>query len=174
MLVSGSLGLFLPYFRLFSAPQAPHRSSILSSGRLNRKRRYDEMIPQPLFIASLPTDGPISSPSAPLTSQTSPPVARHNGSLPVLESGITAHIGRQSHTRLLYRQACLWSVVRRQHGIMALLYHLETKQPISEADSIRTLACRGLVGLARSEEVRSMLAKMPLFTKALLQRKTRS
>lgn len=77
--------------------------------------------------------------------------------------------GRQKSTQLLYRQAKLWNIVRRQHGIMVLLYHLETKQPISEADSVRTLACRGLVGLARSEEVRSMLAKLPLFTKALLQ-----
>ncbi|OON18521.1 LisH [Opisthorchis viverrini] len=85
------------------------------------------------------------------------------------ESGMPSPMGRHKSTQLLYRQAHLWNIVRRQHGIMALLFHLETKQPISDADSVRTLACRGLVGLARSEEVRSMLAKMPLFTKALLQ-----
>ncbi|BHF59213.1 hypothetical protein SprV_0100216900 [Sparganum proliferum] len=70
---------------------------------------------------------------------------------------------------LLYHQMRLWSVVRRQHGLMLLLQQLDVKQPISEADSVRTLACRGLVGLARSEEVRSMLAKLPLFTKGSLQ-----
>ncbi|VEL18594.1 unnamed protein product, partial [Protopolystoma xenopodis] len=65
--------------------------------------------------------------------------------------------------------ANLWNIVRRQHGIMALLHQLEVRQPISEADSVRTLACRGLVGLARSDEVRGMLSKLPLFTKAQLQ-----
>uniref|UniRef100_A0A0V0J861 Protein VPRBP n=1 Tax=Schistocephalus solidus TaxID=70667 RepID=A0A0V0J861_SCHSO len=70
---------------------------------------------------------------------------------------------------LLHHQMRLWSVVRRQHGLMLLLQQLDVKQPISEADSVRTLACRGLVGLARSEEVRSMLAKLPLFTKGSLQ-----
>uniref|UniRef100_A0A183B775 LisH domain-containing protein n=1 Tax=Echinostoma caproni TaxID=27848 RepID=A0A183B775_9TREM len=169
-------GLTSPASMRLSTPpfKAPHRSSVLSSGRTNRKRRYDEMVTQPLFVHSLPLDGPISQPITP-PPQASPPVSRRPGSPTISnnysENGIPAAFGRQPHTRLLYRQACLWSIVRRQHGIMALLYHLETKQPISEADSIRTLACRGLVGLARSEEVRSMLAKMPLFTKALLQRK---
>lgn len=70
---------------------------------------------------------------------------------------------------LLQHQAQLWRAVRRQHGLMLLLHELDVTEPISEADSIRTLACRGLVGLARSEEVRSMLAKLPLFTKSQLQ-----
>lgn len=72
---------------------------------------------------------------------------------------------------LLQQQMRLWSAVRRQHGLMLLLHKLDVTQPVVEADSIRTLACRGLVGLARSEEVRSMLAKMPVFTKSQLQRK---
>uniref|UniRef100_A0A5K3FKM0 LisH domain-containing protein n=2 Tax=Mesocestoides corti TaxID=53468 RepID=A0A5K3FKM0_MESCO len=75
----------------------------------------------------------------------------------------------QAPPSLLVRQMRLWAAVRRQHGLMLLIHHLEVTQPISEADSIRTLACRGLVGLARSEEVRSMLAKLPLFTKSQLQ-----
>ncbi|KAM3179601.1 hypothetical protein ACTXT7_000336 [Hymenolepis weldensis] len=70
---------------------------------------------------------------------------------------------------LLQQQMRLWSAVRRQHGLMLLLHKLDVTQPVVEADSIRTLACRGLVGLARSEEVRSMLAKMPIFTKSQLQ-----
>ncbi|KAM7541355.1 hypothetical protein Aperf_G00000020218 [Anoplocephala perfoliata] len=70
---------------------------------------------------------------------------------------------------LLHHQMRLWCAVRRQHGLMLLLHKLDVTQPVVEADSIRTLACRGLVGLARSEEVRSMLAKMPIFTKSQLQ-----
>ncbi|VDN14890.1 unnamed protein product [Dibothriocephalus latus] len=45
---------------------------------------------------------------------------------------------------LLHHQMRLWSVARRQHGLMLLLQQLDVKQPISEADSVRTLACRGL------------------------------
>lgn len=74
-----------------------------------------------------------------------------------------------NYPELLQQQMRLWDAVRRQHGLMLLLHKVDVTQPILEADSIRTLACRGLVGLARSEEVRSMLAKMPLFTKSQLQ-----
>lgn len=78
--------------------------------------------------------------------------------------------GRQhQQPQLLASQERLWAAVRRQHGLMFLLHQLGVTQPILEADSVRTLACRGLVGLARSEEVRTMLAKLPLFTKSQLQ-----
>ncbi|KAA3676334.1 uncharacterized protein DEA37_0009134 [Paragonimus westermani] len=161
----------------FSPPsfKTPHRIPVNSVSRPSRKRRLDESSTQPLFLPSLPPEPGSSnsllvssaslSPSA--TSRCSSPGTLSN---PFSESCMPSPLGRQKQTRLLYRQSQLWNIVRRQHGIMALLFHLETKQPISDADSVRTLACRGLVGLARSEEVRSMLAKMPLFTKALLQR----
>ncbi|VDQ17477.1 unnamed protein product [Trichobilharzia regenti] len=132
-------------------------------GSVNRKRRHDDTLtPSSPPTMSSNLCSRISRPSTP-PSQTGTYLA------PFSESYIPSPFGRQKTTQLLYRQAKLWNIVRRQHGIMVLLYHLETKQPISEADSVRTLACRGLVGLARSEEVRSMLAKLPLFTKALLQ-----
>ncbi|KAF7253096.1 hypothetical protein EG68_07325 [Paragonimus skrjabini miyazakii] len=160
----------------FSPPsfKTPHRIPVNSASRPSRKRRLDESSTQPLFLPSLPSEPGSSNTalvaSAPLspsaTSRCSSPGALSN---PFSESCMPSPLGRQKQTRLLYRQSQLWNIVRRQHGIMALLFHLETKQPISDADSVRTLACRGLVGLARSEEVRSMLAKMPLFTKALLQ-----
>lgn len=45
------------------------------------------------------------------------------------------------------------------------------KTPITHADSIRELACRALAGLARSETVRQIISKLPLFTNGLLQGK---
>ncbi|KAG5451598.1 DDB1- and CUL4-associated factor 1 [Clonorchis sinensis] len=147
--------------------KTPNRLTTNTVGRSARKRRLDEGITQPLFV---PTDTVSPTPSSPL-SQPRPqsPGGSSHSTNTFSESGMPSPMGRHKSTQLLYRQAHLWNIVRRQHGIMALLFHLETKQPISDADSVRTLACRGLVGLARSEEVRSMLAKMPLFTKALLQ-----
>jgi len=43
------------------------------------------------------------------------------------------------------------------------------KIPITDADSIRALACRALAGLARSETVRQIISKLPLFSNGLLQ-----
>ncbi|TNN08815.1 DDB1- and CUL4-associated factor 1 [Schistosoma japonicum] len=143
--------------------KAPQRTNTVR-GSVSRKRRHDETVTttSPLSVSSNLCCR-INQPSPIPSSQIGTYLA------PFSESYMPSPFGRQKSTQLLYRQAKLWNIVRRQHGIMVLLYHLETKQPISEADSVRTLACRGLVGLARSEEVRSMLAKLPLFTKALLQ-----
>ncbi|CAH8518191.1 hypothetical protein MS3_00006654 [Schistosoma haematobium] len=148
-----------PSSNSFKAPQRTNGSR----GSVNRKRRYDETV-------ALSSPSSISSNLCSRLNQPSTPSQQTGTHLVQFsESYMPSPFGRQKSTQLLYRQAKLWNIVRRQHGIMVLLYHLETKQPISEADSVRTLACRGLVGLARSEEVRSMLAKLPLFTKALLQ-----
>lgn len=43
--------------------------------------------------------------------------------------------------------------------------------PITDADSIRGLACQALAGLARSETVRQIISKLPLFTTGQLQSK---
>lgn len=45
---------------------------------------------------------------------------------------------------------------------------METKVPITDADCIRGLACRAMAGLARSETVRQIISKLPLFTNGLL------
>lgn len=44
------------------------------------------------------------------------------------------------------------------------------KTPITDADSIRALACRALAGLAKSERgVRQIISQLPLFTDGQLQ-----
>ncbi|KAB7500608.1 Protein VPRBP [Armadillidium nasatum] len=52
-----------------------------------------------------------------------------------------------------------WDCVRNSNGIMYLLNLLHKKVPITDADCIRGLACRALVGLARSDTV---LMKEPI------------
>ncbi|XP_074598714.1 lisH and WD40 domain-containing protein mahjong isoform X2 [Brevipalpus obovatus] len=63
----------------------------------------------------------------------------------------------------------MWNCVRDNNGIIVLLNQLTVKTPISEADSIRALACKALCGLARSETVRQIISKLPLFTSGQLQ-----
>ena len=43
----------------------------------------------------------------------------------------------------------IWNTVRENNGIMVLLDLLNVKAPITDADSLRAMACRALVGLAR-------------------------
>jgi HIV-1 Vpr-binding protein len=52
-----------------------------------------------------------------------------------------------------------------------LLQLMMVKTPITDADSIRALSCRALAGLARSETVRQIISKLPLFTNGQLQSK---
>lgn len=52
---------------------------------------------------------------------------------------------------------------------MVLLQLMQVKTPITDADSIRTLACRALAGLARSDTVKQIVGKLPLFTNGQLQ-----
>ena len=81
----------------------------------------------------------------------------------------------------------VWECVRFNNGIMALLQliqvafyliglflfhfpHLlfQTKTPISDADSIRLLACKALVGLARSATATQIMSKLPIFNNGTL------
>lgn len=62
-----------------------------------------------------------------------------------------------------------WESVRNNNGIIVLLQLMETKTPITDADCIRGMACRALAGLARSETVRQIISKLPLFTNGQLQ-----
>ncbi|VDM95391.1 unnamed protein product [Thelazia callipaeda] len=57
----------------------------------------------------------------------------------------------------------IWSIVRKNSGIMILKKLLYTEIPITEADSLRALACQAFNGLARFESVRQILEVMPLF-----------
>ena len=63
----------------------------------------------------------------------------------------------------------VWEGVRSNNGIMILLQLMMVKTPITDADSIRALACRALAGLARSEKVRQIISKLPMFIDGQIQ-----
>ena len=67
----------------------------------------------------------------------------------------------------------LWDCVRSNNGIMTLLDLLQIKTPITDADSIRALACKALVGLARSEQAKQIMSKLPIFFNGQLQQLVR-
>ena len=68
-------------------------------------------------------------------------------------------------------QQRIWNCVRANNGIRVLLSLLLVKTPMSCADSIRALACRALCGLARSDEMRQIMSKLPMVHGGQLQRK---
>lgn len=70
------------------------------------------------------------------------------------------------HNRVL---AHMWQVVQNNNGIKVLLSLLSVKMPITDADLIRTLACKALVGLSRSSAVRQIISKLPLFSSGQIQ-----
>uniref|UniRef100_A0A8C8INK7 DDB1- and CUL4-associated factor 1 n=1 Tax=Oncorhynchus tshawytscha TaxID=74940 RepID=A0A8C8INK7_ONCTS len=63
----------------------------------------------------------------------------------------------------------MWNVVQSNNGIKVLLSLLTVKMPITDADQIRTLACKALVGLSRSSSVRQIISKLPLFSSGHIQ-----
>ncbi|XP_034255066.1 DDB1- and CUL4-associated factor 1 isoform X2 [Thrips palmi] len=63
----------------------------------------------------------------------------------------------------------MWDSVRSNNGIMVFITLMTVKTPITDADSIRALACRALAGLARSETVKQIIGKLPLFISGQLQ-----
>ncbi|XP_065215830.1 protein mahjong isoform X2 [Planococcus citri] len=63
----------------------------------------------------------------------------------------------------------VWDCIRTSNGIMVLMTLMTIKTPITDADAIRALACQALAGLARSETVRQIISKLPLFTTGQLQ-----
>ncbi|KAG8191779.1 hypothetical protein JTE90_026814 [Oedothorax gibbosus] len=62
----------------------------------------------------------------------------------------------------------LWKNVRIKNGINVLINLLGKKTPLTDADSIRALACQALCGLSRSETVKQIISKLPLVTDGLL------
>lgn len=63
----------------------------------------------------------------------------------------------------------VWECVRSNNGIIVMLQLMQIKNPITDADCIRGMACRALAGLSRSETVRQIMSKLPLFTNGQLQ-----
>lgn len=53
--------------------------------------------------------------------------------------------------------------------LQVLLSLLTVKMPITDADQIRALACKALVGLSRSSSVRQIIGKLPLFSSGHIQ-----
>nr|XP_029504432.1 DDB1- and CUL4-associated factor 1-like [Oncorhynchus nerka] len=63
----------------------------------------------------------------------------------------------------------MWNVVQANNGIKVLLGLLTVKMPITDADLIRALACKALVGLSRSRAVSQIISKLPLFSSSHIQ-----
>ena len=67
--------------------------------------------------------------------------------------------------------AKMWGSVRASNGIKALLSLLMVKTPLVDADCIRSLACKALCGLSRSDKIRQVIGKLQLFNSGQLQSK---
>ncbi|XP_075688064.1 DDB1- and CUL4-associated factor 1-like isoform X2 [Rhinoderma darwinii] len=63
----------------------------------------------------------------------------------------------------------MWNVVQCNNGIKVLLSLLSVRMPITDADQIRALSCKALVGLGRSSSVRQIISKLPLFSSGQIQ-----
>ncbi|XP_015243536.1 PREDICTED: protein VPRBP-like isoform X1 [Cyprinodon variegatus] len=70
------------------------------------------------------------------------------------------------HNRVLSH---MWQVVQNNNGIKVLLSLLSVKVPITDADLIRALACKALVGLSHCSAIRQIISKLPLFTSSQIQ-----
>lgn len=73
------------------------------------------------------------------------------------------------HKKPTDTQIKLWECTRMNNGILVLTRLLLTKSPITDADSIRALACWCLSGLARYKQVRQVLQQLPLIRSGLIQ-----
>lgn len=73
------------------------------------------------------------------------------------------------HKKPSETQIRLWECTRMNNGILVLTRLLLTKSPITDADSIRALACWCLAGLARYKQVRQVLQQLPLIRSGLIQ-----
>jgi len=65
--------------------------------------------------------------------------------------------------------AKMWGSVRASNGIKVLLSLLMVKTPLVDADCIRSLACKALCGLSRSDKIRQVIGKLQLFNSGQLQ-----
>jgi HIV-1 Vpr-binding protein len=93
------------------------------------------------------------------------PIHRTSGNVARFGSGKKKLIDRNSEELI----KLVWETVRSNNGIIVLLQLMTIKTPITDADYIRGMACRALAGLARSETVRQILSKLPLFVNGQLQ-----
>lgn len=94
------------------------------------------------------------------------PIQRPSGALARFGSAKKKIIQDKNSEELIKN---LWETVRANNGIIVLLQLMTVKTPITDADCIRGMACRALAGLARSETVRQIISKLPLFVNGQLQ-----
>ncbi|XP_077546411.1 lisH and WD40 domain-containing protein mahjong [Haemaphysalis longicornis] len=94
------------------------------------------------------------------------PMSRLGGGVGRVVSGSVRKRAIKSGEDLLSK---MWTCVRANNGIMVLLNLLTVKSPITDADSMRALACKALCGLARCSTVKQIISKLPLFTNGQLQ-----
>ncbi|XP_017768029.1 PREDICTED: protein mahjong [Nicrophorus vespilloides] len=98
------------------------------------------------------------------------PVNRIGGNMSRFSSGSTQSPSKKTKVKsseeLIQR---VWDCFRTNNGIMVLLQLMNIKIPITDADCMRTLACKALAGLARSDTVKQIVSKLPLFQNGQLQ-----
>ena len=97
------------------------------------------------------------------------------GSNALRKSGTYSPLGarRALLDPMVILQIC-WRCAQQNNAVMILRGLLPTKEPPSDADQMRELACRTLNGLARHEPIRQILSKMPLISANELNSKSRS
>lgn len=97
----------------------------------------------------------------------------HSVCAPIHRHGVTARFGspkkkcvNNSSEEHLHE---IWESVRSNNGIIVLLQLMMIKTPITDADCVRGLACQALAGLARSDTVKQIIGKLPLFINGQIQ-----
>uniref|UniRef100_A0A1I8GR74 LisH domain-containing protein n=1 Tax=Macrostomum lignano TaxID=282301 RepID=A0A1I8GR74_9PLAT len=121
------------------------------------------------FVAANILETPSSNQQQPsVTKLTGSAVKRRADRQPITAVVCTPQQQQQQFTKEQYVQQ-VWRAVRSCNGIMSLLRLLETRTPLTDADCIRALACRCLLGLSRDDKISQMLAKLQLFSKGHLQ-----
>ncbi|XP_030566338.1 protein mahjong isoform X1 [Drosophila novamexicana] len=99
----------------------------------------------------------------------SPIIRKDSGSSSLMKF---ANSSRKNKANQKYAEELIekvWESVCSNNGIVVLLSLMQTKGPITDADCIRGMACRALAGLARSDRVRQIVGKLPLFASGQLQ-----
>lgn len=76
---------------------------------------------------------------------------------------------RNQSRNLVDLSVALRKSIWANNGTLILPKLLTVTSPLTEADTIRSLACRVLCGLAKEESIRQIMSKLPLFTDGQLQ-----
>ncbi|XP_043643767.1 protein mahjong [Drosophila teissieri] len=97
------------------------------------------------------------------------PIIRKDSGTSLIKFGTSSRKNKANHKYAEELIERVWESVCSNNGIVVLLSLMQTKGPITDADCIRGMACRALAGLARSDRVRQIVSKLPLFAGGQLQ-----